>query len=68
MEEQNLNIELTKILGKVMQSSYKKKEIQEIIERISSRLENRMVAQYNDSEIKTLRVEFEEIRKTLYDL
>lgn len=68
MAEQNLNIELTKIFGKVMQSSYKKKEAQETIERIIEKVENKLINQHSDTEIKALRLEFEEIRKSFYDL
>lgn len=68
MEEENLNIELTKILGKVMQSSYKKKEVSEIVERIINKVESKIVNRYDDAEIKSLRMEFEEIRKSFYDL
>lgn len=68
MEKENLNVELTKILGKVMQNSYKKKEVSEIVDRIIAKIERRLTSNYNDAEIRALRIEFEEIRKSLYDL
>ena len=60
--------ELTKILAKIMQSSYKKKEISETIDRILNKLENKVFNKYDDSTIKSLRLEFEEIRKDLYGI
>lgn len=66
-KENNTNIELTKILGKVMQNSYKKKEIAEIIERIIEKIERR-TDRNNEEEIRKLRMEFEEIRKDYYKI
>lgn len=59
---------MTKILGKIMQSSYKKKEVAETVERIVRKMENKVLNRYDDSAIKSLRLEFEEIRKSLYDI
>lgn len=61
----DVNVELTKILGKVMQNSYKKKEIAEIVDRIIGKI---ATSRNNDEEIRKLRMEFEEIRKTYYKI
>lgn len=68
MVDEGINIELTKILGKVMQSSYKKKEVCEIIDRIIEKIEKRVVEKVDEGEIRKLRMEFEEIRKIVYEL
>jgi hypothetical protein len=68
MGEDNLNIELAKVLGKVMQNSYKKKEMSEIINRILNKLEKKTFEECDETEIRTLRMEFEEIRKGFYEL
>ena len=39
METDEMNIELSKILAKIMQSSYKRKEIGEVMERIMAKIE-----------------------------
>lgn len=66
-QEEN-DLEMAKILGKIMQSSYKKKEVSETIERIITKMESKFINRYDDSAIKSLRLEFEEIRKNLYDI
>lgn len=63
-----LDLELSKILAKIMQSSYKKKEVGECIDRIIKKLENKVINRYDDVAIKSLRLEFEEIRKNLYGI
>lgn len=60
--------EMTKVLAKIMQSSYKKKEISDTVDRIFTKLENKIFNKYDDTTIKALRLEFEEIRKDLYGI
>lgn len=60
--------EMTKILAKIMQSSYKKKEISDTVDRILTKMEAKVFKQYDDSTIRSLRLEFEEIRKDLYGI
>lgn len=60
--------ELSKILSKIMQSSYKRKEIGEIVERIMDKVGRAVASRYDDAEIQSLRLEFEEIRRSFYEL
>ena len=68
MDEEHINTELTKILAKIMQSSYKKSEINEMVEGIMKRVEKIATSTYDLGEIKSLRMEFEEIRREFYGL
>lgn len=63
-----MNTELSKVLSKVMQSSYKRKEAGEVMERIMSKVDKLVMGKYDESEIRSLRLEFEEIRKGFYEL
>lgn len=60
--------ELSKILSKIMQSSYKRKEIGEIVERIMDKVGRIAESRYDESEIRSLRLEFEEMRRGYYEL
>lgn len=64
----DVNLELSKILSKVMQSSYKRKEINERIERIIGRIGNEVGSDKKETAIRSLRLQFEEIRKDYYNL
>jgi hypothetical protein len=62
------DVEMTKILGKIMQSSYKKKEVNETINRILKKIEGKLSINYDEMIVKQLRKEFEEIRKNIYEI
>lgn len=64
----DLNLELSKILAKTMQSSYKKSEIKNTITRIINKLERGVSEKCNQEKIIKLRSEVEEIRKKIYGL
>ncbi|KAI5170346.1 hypothetical protein PAEPH01_1354 [Pancytospora epiphaga] len=66
--KEDVNIELSKVLAKVMQSSYKKKEVRESVERVMEKVERFMLLQNDESKVRELRIEFEEIRKRFYGL
>lgn len=66
--EGDINMQLDKILSKVMQNSYKRKEIEELIERISSKIHNMLSEAHKEDEIRSLRSEFENIRREFYNL
>lgn len=63
-----VNLELTKIYSKIMQSSYKRKEIEEIFKRIVEKVDSKLTRTKNDDEVRALRMEFEQIRKDIYGL
>lgn len=62
------NLELSKILAKVMQSSYKRQECQEIMESILEMVEDQSAGRTDEEKIRNLRNEFEEIRAAYYNL
>ncbi|KAI5148140.1 hypothetical protein ENBRE01_0128 [Enteropsectra breve] len=62
------NIEFSKILAKVMQSSYKNKEVAEIVDRIVAKTDRLVQSNYDSEKVKDLRKEFEEIRQSFYGL
>lgn len=64
----DINMELSKILAKTMQSSYKKKEIHEVIIRIIDKFDGIIKRDGDDSQLKQMRKEFEEIRREYYGL
>ena len=68
MESNEINIELSKILAKAMQCSFKKKEVQETIERIIDKMDKLISNDFDESKVRELRKEFEEIRKSFYGL
>lgn len=68
MMPEDVNTELAKVLSKVMQSSYKRKEASEIMERIMNKVDRIITNRYDENEIRALRLEFEEIRKGFYEL
>jgi len=68
MAVEDINTELSKILSKVMQSSYKRKDVNEIIERIAVKIGKIVFETHKEDEIRSLRMEFENIRKSFYDL
>lgn len=66
--EDDLGTELSKILAKTMQSSYKRKEIEETMGRIMGKTEKALLLKYDEEKIRELRREFEDIRKAFYGL
>lgn len=56
-------LEITKILAKVMQSSYKRKELGEITKRIMKKVEG--MIKVDTSEYEKLKSEYLEIRKEI---
>lgn len=62
------NLELSKILAKVMQCSYKRQECQEIMESILEMVEDQSAGRTDEEKIRNLRNEFEEIRAAYYNL
>lgn len=63
-EEQNM--EYSKILAKIMQNSYKRKEIEEIVDRIILKLNNTLFDSNDATNVMALRLEFEELRKEFF--
>ena len=64
----DINMELSKILAKTMQSSYRKKEIHEIMSRIIEKLDEIIRKDIDDTKLRQLRKEFEELRREYYGL
>ena len=65
--DEDLALELSKVLAKTMQSSYRRKEIEEAIARITDKME-RVLTPTPDDKVRELRIQFEEIRKQFYGL
>lgn len=65
---EDINLELSKILAKTMQNSYKKKEIQETVERIIEKTERLICKEDESGNVRKLRMELEEIRKEFFGL
>lgn len=63
MRERCYELETTKILVKTMQSSYKKKQINELILRIIRKVEGLMEPGYNDEDIAALKAEFMSLKQ-----
>lgn len=64
----DLDLELSKILAKVMQYSYKRHECQEIVDRVISKLQKRSSGTVCEENVRALRKEFENIRRRYYGL
>lgn len=64
----DVNMELSKILAKTMQCSYKKKEIEETILRIIEKADRLLLTRHDESQVREMRREFEELRKGFYGL
>jgi uncharacterized ferredoxin-like protein len=58
------NLEITKILAKVMQSSFKRKELDEIVIRIVNKMEE-VIKGNRSEEYEELKKEFKEIKKEI---
>lgn len=65
---EDIGMELSKILAKTMQSSYKKKEIGEAISRIIEKVDRLLLTGHDESKLREMRREFEELRKSFYGL
>ncbi|KAI4291973.1 hypothetical protein PAPHI01_1247 [Pancytospora philotis] len=63
-----MSVELSKVLAKVMQNSFKRKEVTETVERIMGKMERVFASQTNEQTVRELRSEFEKIRKSFYGL
>ncbi|KHN69359.1 hypothetical protein CWI42_080950 [Ordospora colligata] len=62
------DLEITKILAKVMQCSYKKKQVNEIISRIMQKIETVINLHDNNQSIESLRSEFVTLKQEAYSL
>lgn len=60
------DLELTKILAKTMQSSYKRKQIGEMVLRILQKVETVMLQTQDNSDLEALRAEFTALRQEAY--
>lgn len=67
-EKCDLSLELSKILAKTMQNSYKRKEVEETVRRIIEKIEKMNSKEHDEERLRTLRRQFEEIRQSLYEL
>lgn len=67
-KELDMKTELANILSKTMKSSYLKKEIQETIDRIIQKIDNKVLKLSDPEKIRELRREFEQIRRELFGL
>ena len=63
-----INLELSKILAKAMQSSYKKKEIEEAVARIMEKMDRALLSRNDAQKIRELRAQFELIRRDFFGL
>lgn len=61
--ENSCELEITKILAKIMQSSYRKKQINELILRILQKVQNAMKPNYNDKDVEAIKLEFIALRE-----
>ncbi len=61
-------LEITKILAKVMQCSYKKKQVNEIISRIMQKIETVINLHDSSQSIESLRSEFVTLKQEAYSL
>lgn len=59
----DIDLELSKILAKIMENSYRKKEIEEIIYRIMEKFKKLVSSNKNEEKVKNLRLKFEEIQR-----
>lgn len=59
----DIDLELSKILAKIMENSYRKKEIEEIIYRIMEKFKKLVFSNKNEEKVKNLRLKFEEIQR-----
>lgn len=66
MTKEEANLEFSKILSKIMQSSYKRKEVATRIESIMEKMKYK--EPNNTGDICTLRLELEKIRRDFYGL
>lgn len=60
--------ELSKVLAKTMQCSFKRKEVEERIKRIIDKTERIIETKTDQETIRKLRREFEEVRMAYYGL
>lgn len=61
------DLDVTKILAKVMQSSYKKKQISEVAQRIIGKMQQ-ILSHPRSSNIEALKLEFAALREESYSL
>lgn len=66
--KEKYELELTKILAKTMQSSYKKKEIHEILLRIIPKIDSIITVSNDTEEFEILKKEFEILRREAFKL
>ncbi|AFM98621.1 hypothetical protein KMI_08g13190 [Encephalitozoon hellem] len=62
------DLEITKILAKTMQSSYRKKQVEELVSRILEKMQSIIGPARAHGEIETLRAEFEALKQEAYSL
>ncbi|KAH9411123.1 hypothetical protein HK407_08g12670 [Ordospora pajunii] len=60
------DLEITKILAKVMQSSYKKKQVNEIVSRVVQKIEAVIHLHDNSQIIESLKSEFAALKQEAY--
>ncbi|KAL6121072.1 hypothetical protein NUSPORA_02063 [Nucleospora cyclopteri] len=66
--EEELNQELSKIFTKTMECSLKRKEVSDLVNQIAEKLSDKTVNCKKEENLRKIRLEFEEIRKSFYDL
>jgi len=66
--DDDMKLELSKILAKTMQASYKKKELEEVMLRVMGKVSKLVDSEHTAEYAAKLRNELEEIRKGFYGL
>ncbi|ADM11855.2 uncharacterized protein Eint_070920 [Encephalitozoon intestinalis ATCC 50506] len=61
-------LEITKILAKTMQNSYRKKQVEELITRIFQKMQTIIGPSKNHEELETLKSEFHLLKQEAYSL
>jgi hypothetical protein len=66
--KEDYEFELTKILAKVMQGSYRRKELHGLVLRIVGKAEKAFELGVNEEELRVLRGEYERLRSEAMDM